>query len=139
MRDIMLVLHFLGLAMALGSGMVNLLLQMTTSKLEPAERGAFVSKLGVVGTFGRSGLGLLVLSGLALMTPHWKAMPYMPTLIAKLVLATLLVISALTLTVVANRAQKAGNMALLMKLRPFGMINFVLALVIVVLAVMTFH
>jgi hypothetical protein len=45
MHELMLVIHFIGLAMALGAGFANLFLSSVASKLEPAERGSFMSTM----------------------------------------------------------------------------------------------
>ena len=72
MRNVMLVIHFIGLAMALGAGFSNIFLNVAASKLEPAERGSFLSKTSILGRMGQIGLGLLLLSGFSLATPYWK-------------------------------------------------------------------
>jgi len=137
MRELMLVIHFIGLAMALGAGFANLFLGSVASKLEPAERGKFMSRLVVLGRMGQTGLGLLLLSGFGLLTPYWKVLGQMPFLIAKLSLVTLLLISVSTILILVKKAN--GNPAVLAKIRPFGMLNFFLGIAIVILAVLTFH
>jgi len=139
MRDFMLVLHFIGLAMALGAGFSNLFLGFATSKLEPAERGKFMAKAMILARMGQTGLGLLLLSGFGLITPYWKVLSEMPMLIAKLCCVGILVILVATISTLASRAQKQGNPAMLMKLRPYGMLNFFLGITIVILAVLSFH
>ena len=139
MHDFMLILHFIGLVMALGAGFSNLFLGIVTSKLEPAERGAFMSKTVILATMGRIGLGLLILTGLYLITPYWATLSAMPMLIAKLVLAGLLLIMVITISVLVNKAMKQGNVGMLAKIRSLAMINFLLGIAIVILAVLTFH
>ena len=92
MRDLMLTIHFIGLAMAVGTGFANLFLGVVASKLDPAEKGKFMSKTLILGRMGQIGLGLLLLSGFYLITPFWKVLYAMPTLIAKLSLVALLII-----------------------------------------------
>ena len=137
MRELMLILHFIGLAMALGAGFANLVLGMVASKLEPAERGSFMSKLVVLGRLGQTGLALLLISGFGLLTPYWKVIGDMPFLIAKLSLVLLLLISVAVILSIVRRAK--GNPAILAKIKPFGMLNFFLGIAIVILAVLTFH
>lgn len=139
MRELLLVTHFIGLAMALGAGFANLFLGTVASKLEPAERGSFMSKIMILGRMGQTGLGLLLLSGLGLITPYWKVLGEMPTLIAKLSLVALLIILVSTISVIISKAQRERNPALLMKLKPLGMVNFLIGITIVILAVLTFH
>ena len=139
MRDVMLIVHFIGLTMALGTGFANLFLSIAASKLEPAERGKFMSNTMILMRMGHTGLGLLLLSGFYLITPFWKTLGEMPTLIAKLCCVGVLVILVSVITVIARKAQQQGNPAMLMKLKPFGMLNFFLGITIVVLAVLSFH
>jgi uncharacterized membrane protein len=139
MHDLFLIIHFIGLTMALGAGFANLFLGISASKLEPAERGKFMANIMILMRMGQTGFGLLILSGFALITPYWKVLGEMPTLIAKLCLVGVLLILVITLAIVARRAQQQGNPAMLMKLRPFGILNFLIGITIVVMAVLSFH
>ncbi len=139
MRDLMLIVHFIGLTMALGAGFANLFLGVAASKLDPAERGKFMSNIMILMRMGQTGLGLLLLSGFYLITPLWKTLGEMPILIAKLSLVGLLVTMVLIMTVIARKARQEGNPAMLMKLKPFGILNFFMGITIVVLAVLSFH
>jgi uncharacterized membrane protein len=139
MRDFMLVLHFLGLTMSLGTGFANLFLGIAASKLEPAERGKFMANTMILMRMGHTGLGLLLLSGFYLITPFWKELDEMPFLIVKLSLVGLLLILVSTITVIVRKALREGNPAKLAKLKPFGMLNFFVGITIVVMAVLSFH
>ncbi|HMG89966.1 MAG TPA: hypothetical protein VK589_07895 [Chryseolinea sp.] len=137
MRELMLVFHFIGLAMALGAGFANLFLGSVASKLEPAERGSFMSKTMILGRMGQIGLALLLLSGFYLITPYWKVLGDMPLLIAKLCLVALLLILVSTVLILLRKEK--GNPAMLAKIRPLGMLNFLIGITIVVLAVLIFR
>ena len=139
MRDFMLILHFIGLAMALGTGFANLFLGMAAAKLEPAERGKFMSNTTILVRMGHIGLGLLLFSGFYLITPFWKTLSEMPLLIAKLSLVATVVILVSMISMIVSKARRENNPALLMKLKPLGMLNFFVAIIIVVLAVFSFH
>src|SRR6478735_9621332 len=116
MRELMLVIHFIGLAMALGAGFANFFLGTVASKLEPAERGSFMSKLVILGRMGQIGLGFLLLSGFGLITPYWKVIGEMPFLIAKLSLVALLLISVSRILFIVSKAKKENNPALMIKI-----------------------
>src|SRR5690606_39763062 len=92
MRDFMLIIHFIGLTMALGAGFANLSLGIVASKLSPAERGSFMSKTMILGRVSQIGLLLLILSGFYLINPYWGALGSMTTFIIKLSLVGLLLI-----------------------------------------------
>jgi len=136
MRTLMLIIHFIGLAMALGAGFANLFLGTVVSKLEPAERGSFMSKIMILGRMGQIGLGLLLLSGFYLITPYWKVLGEMPFLIAKLSLVVILLISVSWVLFTLKKAK--GNPVLLAKIKPLGMLNFFIGITIVILAVLAF-
>jgi len=139
MKEVMLIIHFIGLAMALGTGFANLFLNAVASKLEPAEKGSFMSKIAILARMGQIGLGLLLLSGFYLATPYWRALGEMPLFIAKLSLVGLLLISVSYILLTLRKATKQGNPGLLKNLRPLGMLNFFIGITIVVLAVLVFH
>jgi uncharacterized membrane protein len=139
MRELMLIIHFIGLTMALGAGFANLFLGTVASKLAPAERGSFMSKTMILGRMGQIGLGLLLLSGLYMITPYWKVLDQMPFLIAKLSLVLLLLILVTAIVLMVRKAKKENNPAILAKIRPLGILNFFIGIMIVVLAVLTFH
>ena len=139
MRDFMLILHFMGLTMSLGAGFANLFLGIAASKLEPAERGTFLSRAMILTRMGHVGLGLLLISGGYLATPFWDLLGDMPLFSAKLVLVLLLIINVSVFSILVKRALREGNPARLMKLRPIGMLNFFLGITVVILAVLAFH
>jgi uncharacterized membrane protein len=125
--------------MALGAGFANLFLGTVASKLEPAERGSFMSKIMILGRMGQIGLGLLLLSGLYLISPYWKTLNEMPLLLAKLCFVALLLISVSWILMTVSKAKKQSNPALLGKIRPLSMLNFLIGITIVVLAVLAFN
>lgn len=139
MRDIMLITHFIGLAMALGTGFANLFLGIVASKLEPAERGSFMSKTLILGRMGQIGLALLLLSGFYLINPYWEIIGDMPLLIVKLILVAILIVLIAIILLIVNKAKKSNNPSILAKIKPIGILNFFLGLAIVILAVLVFH
>ena len=139
MRELVLIIHFMGLAMALGSGFANLFLGVVASKLEPAERGSFMSKIMILGRMGQIGLGLLLLSGFYLINPYWNVISMMPFFIVKLSLVALLLIMVSIILFLLNKSKKQNNPAILAKIKPLGIINFILGICIVIFAVLTFH
>jgi hypothetical protein len=139
MRDTFLILHFIGLAMAVGTGFANIFLGIAAAKLEPAQRGSFMAKTMILARMGQIGLGLLIFSGLYLITPYWSLLSTMPTLIAKLSFVIVLIIMVSVISIKARNALKQNNPAALAKLKPLGIINFFVGLTILILAVLTFH
>jgi uncharacterized membrane protein len=134
----MLIIHFIGLAMGIGTSFAFMFLGMKAATLEKQESIRFRINTFVLSRMGQIGLTLLVLSGGYLMTPYWKLLGSMPLLIAKLVLV--LVLGAVV-GIASAKAKKAaaGNTEELDKIRPLGMIGLLTGLAIVILAVLIFH
>jgi hypothetical protein len=66
MLDLWLILHFLGLALGVGTGFAMLTLGLSTGDMAPADRGAFMRRASVIGRNGSIGLLLLIISGVGL-------------------------------------------------------------------------
>lgn len=139
MREVMLILHFIGLAMGIGTSFAFMFLGIASSKMEKAEGLKFSLNALALSRMGHIGLTLLVISGLYLMTPYWKALPQMPLLIAKLVLV--LVLGALIGVITsAGKKAKAGDAeAQFNKISTLGRFSLLTGLAIVILAVLIFH
>lgn len=138
MRDIMLIIHFIGLAMGLGASFANLFLGMAASKMPPEEARSFALKTMELRKMGYIGISLLVLSGLYLMSPYWRILPTTPLLIAKLLLVIVLVVLISFMSKAGDKF-KAGDITQMKLLKPLGRIGLIITLVIVILAVSVFH
>src|SRR5690349_15646149 len=99
MRETMLILHFIGLAMGLGVSFSHAFLGKATTTMSPDEAIKFRLQTLVIGRMGHIGLALLIVSGLYLITPYWRTLPTSPLLIAKLVLVVVLTILISVITV----------------------------------------
>jgi hypothetical protein len=62
----LLIIHFIGLAMGVGTSFAGMALGMAAKDLEPAERGKFMMRASAIGKNGSIGLTLLLLSGLGM-------------------------------------------------------------------------
>lgn len=138
MREIMLIVHFIGLAMGLGTGVGFIFLGIAASKMEMPERKKFMLNAFALSQMGKIGLVLLILSGGYLITPYWKSLSSMPTLIAKLLLVLLLIIMIIVNTTMMGKAKK-GEDKYLAKIPVLGRFTLLTVLAIIALAVYTFH
>ena len=138
MRDAMLIVHFIGLAMGLGTSFAMMFLGIAASKLPVEERGDFMLKASFVTKMGHIGLVLLFLSGGYMMTPYWSQLGAMPTLIAKLSLFVVLggIVGIMTSKI---KKAKAGDMSQLLSVKKMGPLGLLTSVAIVILAVLTFH
>lgn len=139
MREVLLVIHFVGLAMGLGTSFANMFLGIAGSKMEATEAKKFRLHTLALSKMGQIGLVLLVVSGIFLMTPYWSILPSSPLLIAKLALVIVLV-SLVTVISLAGAKAKTGDAdAQFKKIQPIGKMTLMVALLIVILAVAFFR
>jgi uncharacterized membrane protein SirB2 len=138
MREVMLIVHFIGLAMGLGTGFANAFLGSTLSTMTPEEAIKFKLRTLVLGKMGHVGIGLLIISGFYMITPFWKVLPEMPWLIAKLSLVIVLIVLIGIISVTTKKARK-GDASQFKKLATLGKLTLLTAVAIVVCAVMSFR
>ncbi|MEZ5083068.1 MAG: hypothetical protein R2750_06430 [Bacteroidales bacterium] len=81
MRETALILHFIGLAMGLGTPIAFMILGITNAQMNKQESLDFRLKTLAISRMGQIGLVLLVISGLYLMTPYWSVLSHKPLLI----------------------------------------------------------
>jgi uncharacterized membrane protein len=139
MRDLLLILHFIGLAMGVGTGFAMLRIGFSTRNLAPAERGPLFQKISVLRLNAYTGLALLILSGLALLALQPGLLAAAGGLFhAKLLLVAVMVVVVGIMHALIGKAKRAGGPppAILPKL---GNLNFALGLIVVILAVLAFH
>jgi uncharacterized membrane protein len=139
MREAMLITHFLGLVMGLGSSFAFMFLGRAGSKMEKGEGQKFTLNTFAMSRMGHIGLTLLVLSGGYLMTPFWPILSSSPLLIAKLILVFVLLVTVSLLSVYAKRAKKGETEANLKKIASLGKVSLLSGISIVVLAVLIFR
>ena len=139
MKELLLILHFIGLAMGLGTSLAFMFLGMASAKMEKAEGQKFMFNALALGKMGHIGLTLLVISGIFMMNPYWETLATTPLLIAKLVLV--LVLGALIgiISSAAKKAKKGDPQIHMKKTATLGRIALLTGIAIVVLAVLVFQ
>ncbi len=139
MREPVLILHFLGLAMGVGSGLAFLVMGMATGKMEPARRAEVLLSLFPIARMGQYGLLLLVLTGGYMMTPYWGILGSTPLLIAKLSLVLVLGAVIGINSSLARKARKGNPEVYLPRMAMLGRVALLTSITIVVLAVLVFR
>ncbi len=139
MRDIMLVIHFIGLVMGLGTGFAHMFLGIAGSKMEKAEAEDFAAKVVALDKMGVIGIILLILSGGYLMTPHWANLANLPLLMVKLTLVVILTVLIAVLVSLGKKVTNNSDINALHKMEKVGKITLPLGIIIVILAVLVFH
>jgi uncharacterized membrane protein len=139
MRNAMLILHFIGLAMGLGTSFAFMFLGRASSKMEKSEALKFTLNTFALSKMGHIGLTLLVVSGIFLMTPFWGSLLTWPLLMTKLVLV--LVLGALVgiISAAARKAKNGDAENQLKKIPILGRLSLLTSLAIVIIAVLIFQ
>lgn len=138
-QEIMLILHFLGLAMGIGTSFAFMFLGIAASKMDKEEAHKFTLNTFTIAKMGHIGLTLSIITGLHLMTPYWRALPDMPLLLTKLILVVVLGAIIGILSATAKKAQKGDTEKHLKKIETLGKLSMLTGLAILTLAVFSFH
>ena len=135
----MLILHFIGLAMGLGTSFAHAFLSSTISKLDRNEAGRFRHQITALNKMGHIGILLLLISGIFLIIPYWPAITSFPLLIIKLILVFVLIILILLIGQGAQKNYKNNTEGNLTRINIMGKLALLTSVVIVILAVNVFH
>ncbi len=140
MQDGLLIIHMIGLAMAVGVGFAFMALGIGTKGMEATERTRFMLRAFIMSKVSSMGLALLLLSGIGLLATvpgvFARGGAFFHT---KLTLVVILLGVFGFLQVKIKKAKKANGgpaMAIIPKL---GGIMNLLGIAIIVLAVLAFH
>jgi uncharacterized membrane protein len=134
-------MHFIGLALGVGSGFALLALALASKDLPPEERTRFLLRASAVSKNGSIGFGMLVVSGLGLLFSRGPALVMLmggPPFHAKLTLVVVMAGVLGYLQVQLKRARLAGGGPALLNAAKAGRVMLVLGLSVIVLAVLAF-
>ena len=109
------------------------------TKMTAEEAVSFSLKTFAINKMGYIGLFLLVLSGGYMMTPYWDTLMSNYTLLIKLILVIVLIVMIVTMNNLAKTAISESGGESLTKIQRLGKITLPLGVIIVVLAVLSFH
>lgn len=138
----LLFLHFIGLALGLGTSFAMLTLGAASRELGPEEQGKFMLRVAGLRKNGSYGLGLLILTGLAMFILRGPAAVFAwggPAFHLKLTLVVILVGFFGYMQVLTKKIREAGGGPLLAKVPKISMILLVLNVAIVASAVAAFR
>ena len=139
MREVILIIHFLGLAMGMGTSIGFMFMGIAASKMPKEEGLKFTLQSFSLSKMGTIGIILLVLSGGYLMTPYWASLAERPLLIAKLILVVLLIVMIIIINIKAGKARAGDAENQLKKIRAMGQVSLLMGITIVILAVLNFQ
>ena len=135
---VLVILHFLGLALGMSSGFANMVMAGLIAKAPPEEKRVLARFPPAMGRLGLIGLTLLWGSGLAIVWTRYGGFSILPRpFIYKLTAVVLLTICVISIHLLQRRAQ-GGDASAMAKIQLFGRLTGPLALLAIVFAVITF-
>ncbi len=136
--QLVVILHFLGLAMGFATGIANSIMLGLIAKAAPPEKSVLARFPPVMSRVGETGIALLWLTGLILVYMKWGGFASFPwTFYVKVTAVVILTIVVLRVHTLGRRVA-AGDTAAAASIPVFGKIAMVMALTAVVFAVLTF-
>ena len=142
MYTTLLFLHFIGLALGVGSGLAAFTLGITNRELPPAERASFFLKLRGLSQNGSYGLLLLLATGTGMLFTRGIRETFVwggPAFHAKLTLVLVFTGVFGYQQVLMKRAREAGGGPAMTQIPVVGRILLALSTAIVLTAVLAFH
>lgn len=146
MKDILLIVHFVGLSLGLGTGFSMMRLGAAAKDLDPAERGKFMSKVLTLSKNSAWGLVLLLASGIAMFfmgggTALFRVAGWPFHTKLTLVVVLIGIFGAMQMTIAKLRKAAPGPdaQAIAARLPKLGAAATSTSLLIVVMAVLSFH
>lgn len=138
-NKILLMLHFVGLAMGLSVSISNMVMLGIITKAAPGERPVLARFPPAMSKVGRVGLVLLWLTGLTMVFTRWDGFDGMPWQFhVKITAVVLLTITVLYIGKLEGQIRR-GDTAAAAKLPSFGKVASLFALTALVFAVLTFN
>ena len=135
----MLILHFIGLAMGLGTGFAHAFLGGVLSKLDRDEAKKFRHQLMALSSMGTIGIILLVVSGIYLIIPYRAVILTNTLLLTKLILVFILIVLIALMGREAKKAYKEDIEGNAKKVGYMGKLTLLISITIVIVAVNVFH
>lgn len=138
-NKILLMLHFIGLAMGLAVPFANIVMVAVMAKAQPAERPVLGRFPLAMSKIGKIGLVILWATGITMVFTRWSGFGTLPhTFFIKLTAVVLLTITVGYLSYLETRVKK-GDAAALVRIQHVGKIAFALGITAVIFAVLTFN
>ncbi|WP_075591621.1 hypothetical protein [Labilibacter marinus] len=138
MRNPMLIIHLLSVAIFIGAALSAFVLNKVANKLETSDKLKVNSALLTLNYLGKGGLTLLIITGGYLMTPYWAALGVMPLLVAKLSIVVVLLVVLVLLSIKAKKAKKEPSEKTFSSVSKINTLNLFLGVVVLILAVLVF-
>jgi hypothetical protein len=138
-NEIVLMLHFLGLAMGMSVTFGNIVMLNLITAAAPSEKAVLARFPPAISKVGRAGLALLWVTGLTMLYTRWNGLAGMPWQFhVKLTAVVVLTLVVIYLTSLEHRIMR-GDREAAARVQVFGKLASLSALTAVIFAVLTFN
>ena len=138
LNQVMLILHFLGLAMGLAVPFSSMVMHGLLAKAAPSEQQVLARFAPAMSRVGDVGLALLIITGLALVLTKYGGFDVMPWQFQVKMAAVALLIGLVGYIHVLMRKARNGDAAAAARIPVVGRVTFLLGVIAVVFAVLAF-
>ena len=135
----MLIFHFLGLVMSLGSMVAFLVMRRSCSKVSSTESDYLLQNVRRFLRMSHIGLGIMLITGGYLMTPYWSALAEMPLLHIKFTIFALWYGTLIALSIYTKKAAKSQIKLCNPRIGFLSIVSILFGILAVVLAVSQFQ
>lgn len=136
--QVLVVIHFLGLAMGMSSGFANMVMAGLVAKAAPNEKAILARFPPAMSKIGGIGLALLWGSGLSIVRTRYGTFEILPrAFIVKLIAVVLLTVTVIYIHFLQRRVQN-GDASAMARIQLMGRLTGPLALIAIIFAVITF-
>lgn len=139
MFTLLMILHFIALAMAMGGGLSNIIAKRQMPKVDPSTYPGMAAAAGAVGKLATTGLGLLWITGVWMTTIKYGLADVPFLLWVKIAIVGVLTMVSISLNLMMIRAKKSGTPPDSVKADKHAYLLNGLALIVVALAVVLFR
>lgn len=135
----MLIFHFLGLVISLGSMITFLVMRRSCSKVSSSESDYLLQNVRRFLRMSHIGLGIMFITGGYLMTPYWGSLAEMPLLHIKFSVFLLWFGTLIALSIYTKKAIKSQIKLCDPRIGFLSLISVSFGVIAVIMAVSQFH
>jgi len=139
MRDILLIVHFIGIAMFVGTPFCFMALGIMSSKMNEEDANKFMLNAFAMSKIASIGFALIIISGIGLILPLWDAFKSQAALHIKLSLVAIMIGLFSYMQMLMATAKKANGGPTMITISKVGSAMLITSLSIIIFAVFTFH
>jgi len=139
MKDIMIILHNIGLVLTLGSTVFFLIIRKDLYKTAGETKVDLYNIIAKYQRMTHIGMAIMILSGGYLMTPYWSGLGTMHMIHVKMLMVVLWLLVVIVLSVILRKARKGQSEKCDTRMLKFNYASLLFGIIIILAATLQFH